>query len=108
MLHLLWSVLNWLKVWEWPGRIISLRKSWHEMKEATANRQIAEAGLALAEFEAQVARMQREIGKLQDSTRRAYPNRNIALDIRPAQGDNVEKFNEAMRRIRVRWIGFSS
>jgi hypothetical protein len=93
MWHFILSLLNWFKLLEWPGRMVNLRKSWHEMKVASAARRVVE-------FEMDVAQMARKIRKLLDAKRKGYPHRNIALDIRPAPGDDPEVFNEAMRRIR--------
>jgi len=109
MWNLLWTAFHWpwLKLWEWPERFIKMCKSWHEMKEASAKRRIAEAqakvakmGAAKEVFEANVAQMTREIRKLQNAKRKEYPSRNVVPDIKPAPGDDAEVFDEAMRRIR--------
>jgi hypothetical protein len=109
MWNLPWGDLNlsWLKPWDWPERIIKSLETWHEMKEASAKRRVAEAQAAVAEkelaprvFEANVTQTMREIRKLQNAKRKEHPSRNMVLEIKPAPDDNPEVFDEAMRRIR--------
>src|SRR5690348_858863 len=109
MWNLSWTAFHWswLKVWEWPERFMKIWRSWHEMKEASAKRRVAEAqaevakiGVATGVFEANVAQMIREIRKLQNAKRKEHPSRNVVVEIEPAPGDDAEVFDEAMRRIR--------
>lgn len=106
---ILFVTVFWEPVMKILKSLAETMEAWHKAGTAKAQHRIAETGQPHALFEIQVADKIREIRKLK--AEKAKPN--IFVDIKPGPNENLEVFDEAMRRIKnedrqgptLRWRG---
>ena len=88
--------------------VLQKLKLFHEMREAKAKRRTAEIDQEIAEakrgtelFEAKVGDMERRFRKHYNNTAAKFPGQYVVPIIQPSYDDDIEVFNEAMRRIKI-------
>jgi hypothetical protein len=97
---LVWILAHW-KPWEWPGHFMNWLESFHKMREARANANIAEAKEPNAIWEGKVAHMMDKIRIAQNEVQAEHPGKTLDFsNIQPGPDDDVQVFQEAMRRIK--------
>ena len=85
--------------------VLQKLKLFHEMREAKAKRRTAEIDQEIAEakrgtilFEAKLEDMERRLRKHYNDTAAKFPGQYVVPIIQPSDDDDIEVFNEAMRR----------
>lgn len=88
--------------------VLQKLKLFHEMREAKAKRRSAEIDQEIAEarrgtslFEAKVGDMERRFRKHYNDSAAKFPGQHVVPIIQPSDDDDIEVFNEAMRRLKT-------
>jgi hypothetical protein len=121
-------VLAWMQhAWKWllagaGGLAIAIRVFWepimkawksfyealearHKARKAKADARISEATLPDIEWEARVQDMVRRFQRRYNETEAKFPGKHYTPNILPSPEDDIEVFNEAMRRIKKQNVG---
>lgn len=93
--------LFWKPIMEMLKSLADIREAWHKAGTAAAQHRIAVAETPHAEWEASVKDMMRRFRRHYNEAEAKYPGKNIVPIIKPSPEDDLEVFNEAMRRIKI-------